>query len=148
MPDLDYRPASISSLYRLVKLQMDPGAPKVRSMLRNFEIHTSPKPIRIVDISRDGLGIELPVPLETDQPIGIECGSVLCFGDHSALPHSAVKHRMKLGQGSTLGLPAQPGRISLPTEERPRNAKIYAMLRCGRGERQALLSLVTGGMSQ
>jgi hypothetical protein len=33
--------------------------------------------IMIVDISRDGLGIDLTVPLEAGQSIGIECGSVL-----------------------------------------------------------------------
>jgi hypothetical protein len=33
--------------------------------------------VTIVDISRDGLGIDSPVPLETGQAIGIECGSVL-----------------------------------------------------------------------
>jgi hypothetical protein len=47
--------------------------------------------ITIVDISRDGLGIELPVPVETDQPIGIECGSVLVL--------AIVRHCRQLPDG-------------------------------------------------
>jgi len=35
--------------------------------------------ITIVDISRDGLGIELPMPLESGQPIAIRTGSVFIF---------------------------------------------------------------------
>jgi hypothetical protein len=35
--------------------------------------------IRIVDISREGLGVELPVPLESGQPIAISTGSVFVF---------------------------------------------------------------------
>jgi hypothetical protein len=39
-----------------------------------------PVGITIVDISSDGLGLELPVSVETDQPIAVECGSVFIFG--------------------------------------------------------------------
>lgn len=35
--------------------------------------------ITIVDISRDGLGLELPLPLESGQPIAISTGSVFIF---------------------------------------------------------------------
>jgi len=47
--------------------------------------------ITIVDISRDGLGIDLPVPLATGQEIGIQCGSVLVL--------AIVRHCRELQDG-------------------------------------------------
>lgn len=44
-----------------------------------FAAHASPVPTTIVDISRDGLGIEVPVQLEPGQPIGVSTGSVFVF---------------------------------------------------------------------
>lgn len=44
-----------------------------------FLPHASPLAITILDISSDGLGIELPVPVETGQPIAIATGSIFVF---------------------------------------------------------------------
>ena len=53
--------------------------------------NADPIAITILDISHDGLGVELPVPLETDQAIVVECGTVLVFG--------VVRHCRELSEG-------------------------------------------------
>jgi PilZ domain len=47
--------------------------------------------ITILDISRDGMGIELPMPVETGQAIAVECGSVFVF--------AVVRHCRELSNG-------------------------------------------------
>lgn len=44
-----------------------------------FAAHSGALPVTIVDISRDGLGVEVPVQLEPGQPIGVDTGSVFVF---------------------------------------------------------------------
>lgn len=44
-----------------------------------FSAQAHAMPITIVDISRDGLGVEVSVPLESGQPIAISTGSVFVF---------------------------------------------------------------------
>jgi hypothetical protein len=51
----------------------------VRLPARMFPPHGSPVDIAIVDISGDGLGIELAVPVEVGQPIAIANGSAFVF---------------------------------------------------------------------
>jgi hypothetical protein len=53
--------------------------------------HAEPVTITIVDISSDGLGIELPVPVETGQPIAVTNGSVFIF--------AIVRHCRQLSEG-------------------------------------------------
>jgi PilZ domain len=47
--------------------------------------------ITILDISRDGVGIELPISVETGQAIAVECGSVFVF--------AVVRHCRELPSG-------------------------------------------------
>ena len=44
-----------------------------------FAAHAGRAPITIVDISRDGLGLDVPVQLEVGQPIGVSTESVFVF---------------------------------------------------------------------
>ena len=50
-----------------------------------------PVPVTIVDISSDGLGIELPVSVETGQPIAVTTGSVFVF--------ATIRHCRQLSEG-------------------------------------------------
>jgi PilZ domain len=59
-------------------LRREPRFP-VKLAGQMFPPHSEPVPIMIVDISRDGLGIELPVAVEVDQPIALVSGSVFVF---------------------------------------------------------------------
>jgi hypothetical protein len=56
-----------------------------------FLPHAEPVAITIIDISSDGLGIELPVLVETGQPIAIASGSVFVF--------ATVRHCRQLSEG-------------------------------------------------
>jgi hypothetical protein len=53
--------------------------------------HASPVAITILDISRDGLGIESPMAVETGQAIAVECGAVFVF--------AVVRHCRQLSEG-------------------------------------------------
>jgi PilZ domain len=50
-----------------------------------------PVPVTNVDISSDGLGIELPVSVETGQPIAVTTGSVFVF--------ATIRHCRQLSEG-------------------------------------------------
>ena len=63
----------------------------VRLPAQLFPSHTEPMAITIVDISADGLGIELPVPVETGQPIAVVTGPVFVF--------AIVRHCRQLSEG-------------------------------------------------
>ena len=56
-----------------------------------FLPHVEPVAISIVDISSDGLGIELPISVEMGQPIAIATGSVFVF--------ATVRHCRQLSEG-------------------------------------------------
>jgi hypothetical protein len=56
-----------------------------------FLSRTEPVAITIVDISSDGLGIELPVSVETGQPIAVASGSVFVF--------AIIRHCRQLSAG-------------------------------------------------
>jgi hypothetical protein len=56
-----------------------------------FHSRLEPVAITIVDISSDGLGIELPLSVETGQPIAVASGSVLAF--------AIVRHCRQLSEG-------------------------------------------------
>ncbi len=58
---------------------------------RLFLSDDNPVAIRILDISRDGLGIESPVPVDTGQAIALECGPVFVF--------AVVRHQRQLSDG-------------------------------------------------
>jgi hypothetical protein len=46
---------------------------------RMFVPHSEPVPLTVVDVSREGLGIELPVAVETGQPVAISAEFVFVF---------------------------------------------------------------------
>jgi hypothetical protein len=58
---------------------------------RLFLSDANPVAIRILDISRDGLGIESPVPVDAGQAIAVECGPVFVF--------AVVRHQRQLSDG-------------------------------------------------
>jgi hypothetical protein len=59
-------------------LRKEPRFP-VKLAGQMFAPHSDPIPVTIVDISREGLGIELPMAVEVDQPIAILSGAVFVF---------------------------------------------------------------------
>jgi hypothetical protein len=63
----------------------------VRFPAQMFPPHGAPVEITIVDISGDGLGIELPVPVEAGQPLAMVSGSVFVF--------AIVRHCRSVSEG-------------------------------------------------
>ncbi len=51
----------------------------VRLAAQMFAAHAEPVEVTIVEISGEGLGLELPLPVEAGQPIAIVSGSVFVF---------------------------------------------------------------------
>ena len=64
----------------------------VRLPAQRFLSQTEPVAITIIDISSDGLGIELPVSVEVGQPIAVRSGSVFVF--------AIIRHCRQLCEGS------------------------------------------------
>jgi hypothetical protein len=72
-------------------LRRSPRFP-VRLPGRLFPPDASPVALTIIDISRDGLGVQLPVPLEAGQPVAIATESIFIF--------AVVRHCFRTPEGS------------------------------------------------
>jgi PilZ domain len=58
--------------------------------------HSEPVALTIVDMSREGLGIELPIAVESGQPVAISAGSVFVFAHVRYCRHAGTLYRAGL----------------------------------------------------
>lgn len=71
-----------------------------------FVPHSEPVALTVVDMSREGLGIELPIPVEAGQPVAISVGSVFVFAIVRYCRRAGTLYRAGLEMQHVLQRPA------------------------------------------
>jgi len=100
-----------------------------RMFLRNAD----PVPITIVDFSTDGLGIELPMGVQVDQPIAILCGPVFVF--------AIVRHCRNIDDGGYRAGVEMQHVLARPVETPAKEEEAPSLLGRVFGKRQSRQSL-------